>query len=251
MTADSALKQLLVVQDHDRRLDGLRHERESLPEFEELTRLDEATKAVDTEAADVTDARHELARTQKRLEDEVALIEDRITEEDAKLYGGEVTGVKDLQALQDEIAGLKTRQELVEDQILEVMEQAEPLDAELGVFDQRKMAIADDRAKVEQAIVEAHERIDADLEAETAARAAAAGEIDPALLAEYDSIRSQPGRIGVAGGVDVSRVSPRSSCGRGRPAQEAPARRARALRGMRLHPGPLIPCCSGSPASRS
>lgn len=198
MTADSAsLKQLLVVQDHDRRVDGLRHERDSLPEFEELTRLDEAAKAVDAEAADVTEARHELARNQKRLEDEVVLIEDRVKDEDAKLYGGEVTGVKDLQALQDEIAGLKTRQGLVEDQILDVMEQAEPLDAELAVFDQRKAAIAADREKVEAAIVEAQARIDNDLDTELAARVLAVDEIPAALLDEYERIR-RPGQLGVA-----------------------------------------------------
>lgn len=197
--ADSdSLKRLLVVQDHDRKLDALRHEREHLPEFDLLVDLDAQTAAVDGEAAETREARHELERRQKRLEDEVALIEARIAEEDAKLYGGEVTAVKDLQALQDEIASLKGRQAGVEDQILEVMEEADPLDTALAAFDERKAAIAARRGETEGAIVEAQARIDGEIAEETDARAGTAAEVPEALVAEYEQLRGRPGAVGVA-----------------------------------------------------
>lgn len=197
--ADSeSLKRLLVVQDHDRRLDALRHEREHLPEFDRLVDLDAQRAGIEAEAAETRAARHELERQQKRLEDEVALIEARIADEDAKLYGGEVKAVKDLQALQDEIAGLKGRQAGLEDQILEVMEEAEPLDSALSVFDQRIDAVAAQRGETEAAIGEAQTRIDAEIATEVDERAAAAADVPEALVAEYDRLRSRPGMVGVA-----------------------------------------------------
>ena len=193
-----ALKRLLVVQDHDRKLDALRHEREHLPEFDRLVELDAQTAAVDDEASEIREARHELERTQKRLEDEVALIEARIAEENGKLYGGEVKAIKDLQALQDEIATLKGRQSGVEDQILEVMEQADPLDTQLAAFDERKAAIAAQRSESETTIAEEQSRIDGEIDDEVQARATTAADVPEALVAEYEQLRSRPDGVGVA-----------------------------------------------------
>lgn len=194
----NALKRLLVVQDHDRTLDALRHQREHLPQFAELDQLEAQRAAVDEESADVRGARHELERTQKRLEDEVAMIEARIADEDAKLYSGDVTAIKDLQALQDEIASLKSRQDGVEDQIIEVMEQAEPLDQQLAAFDERHQSIAQQREATQTTIAQEQERIDGEIAAEQQARTDAAADIADELVAEYDRIRSRPGAVGVA-----------------------------------------------------
>ncbi|MEM7287983.1 MAG: C4-type zinc ribbon domain-containing protein [Actinomycetota bacterium] len=200
MTAADAdsLKRLLIVQDHDRKLDALRHEREHLPEFERLVELDAQTAAVDEESTEIREARHELGRRQKRLEDEVALIEARIAEEDGKLYGGEVKAIKDLQALQDEIASLKGRQSGIEDQILEVMEEAEPLDAQLATFDERKAAIAAQRSETETSIDESQTRLDGEIAEESGTRGDAVAGLPEALVAEYEQLRSRPGAVGVA-----------------------------------------------------
>ena len=128
----AALVELLAVQDHDRELDGLRHERDTLPQLAELEKLAAERKELAGRVTTVEADRHEIERSQKRLEDEVALLEDRITQEQGKLYGGDVTAIKELQALEEEIAGLNKRKTLVEDQIIELMEQAEPVDETLA-----------------------------------------------------------------------------------------------------------------------
>lgn len=193
----TALKSLLIVQEHDRTLDGLRHEREHLPQFGELEQLDAERATVDQESAETRAARHELERTQKRFEDEVALVEARIAEEDGKLYSGDVTAIKDLQALQDEIASLKGRQAGVEDQIIEVMEQAEPLDEALARFEERLRSIADRRTATEAEIAQEQERIDAEIGAAEQARADLAAGIADELVAEYERIR-RPGVVAAA-----------------------------------------------------
>jgi predicted nucleic acid-binding Zn-ribbon protein len=185
MTADSAaLKHLLKVQDMDRSMDALRHQRTSLPEFDQVTEVEASGRVLAKKTEEVEAVRHELERTQKRFEDEVALLEDRVQEENGKLYGGNVTGAKDLQALQDEIKGLKDRQGLVEDSILEVMEAAEPVEAEL--------------ARLDAAIQQRQTEIEDELVAVGSQRSDQAAGLDASLVDEYDRIRSQPGRIGVA-----------------------------------------------------
>ena len=47
-----------------------------------------------------------MARRQRRLEDELALVEHKLAEEQARLYGGTVSLIRELQAMQTEIDAL-------------------------------------------------------------------------------------------------------------------------------------------------
>lgn len=197
--ADSEeLKRLLTVQEHDRALDALRHRRQTLPELEELVKIASEAEILAATRAEIAERRHAIERDQKRLEDEVALLEDRVVSEDGKLYGGEVAGVKELQALQDEIQGLKERQRLVEDQILEVMEAAEPVDAELDANAAQHAELEARRDAAQQRLAESEGEIDGEAADVDRQRTDAANGIGAELLAEYDRIRATPGRVGVA-----------------------------------------------------
>jgi predicted nucleic acid-binding Zn-ribbon protein len=199
MTADAdALKTLLRIQDLDHNLDGLRHQRISLPEFEALAANEAELGGLATTTAEVEVERHEIERTQKRHEDDVSLLEDRIAEENTKLYGGNVTGVKDLQALQDEIAGLKNRQTQVEDQILEVMELAEPVDARLAELARTSTALDQAGDEIRATIATRESEIDAELATTAVDRTESAAAVDAAVLTDYERLRSRPGSVGVA-----------------------------------------------------
>lgn len=199
MTADrTALNHLLTIQDHDTTLDALRHQRANLPEFEQVAAVEADLATVESEAATVQAERHELERTQKRYEDEVSLLEDRIAEENGKLYGGEVTGAKDLQALQDEIKGLEDRRRLVEDNILDVMEAAEPVDAQLAQLGEKRARFDIARAELLATVDARQAEIDAEIADVESRRAEGAAAVAPDLVAEYERIRSRPGVVGVA-----------------------------------------------------
>ena len=198
-TADpESLAQLLVVQDHDRTIDALRHKRASLPEIAELEALDAATQALQAQITEIGDRRHVLSREQSRLEDAVSLVEDRIKEEEGKLYGGDVTGVKDLQALQDEIRGLKARQLTMEDDIITVMEAAEPVEAELRVGQADLGSLVSQTEAANQRLADAQGVVDAERTEVETLRVAAASAIPSDLIGVYDRLRSQPGRVAVA-----------------------------------------------------
>ncbi len=197
VTDTDAMKQLLVVQDHDRSLDALRHQLATLPEFSQIEQLRVDHAALGKQSELVAERRHELGRDQNRLEDEVALVEDRITGEEAKLYSGQ-GGVKELQALQDEIKGLRKRQVLVEDQIIEIMEASEPVDAELAELATSESAMEDEIAAANQRVEQATEQIGNEITETEAQRADAAGSVRTDVLEDYDRIRSRPGTLGVA-----------------------------------------------------
>ena len=206
MSDDPALLALLEVQAHDTRLDQLRHHHATLPAREERDAA--ATALADTEArlASETTRRDDLARQQKKIDDEVELLKEKRDGFDAKLYGGTVTNPGELQDLQKEIDALGRRISVLEDQELEIMEQVEPVEALLvelaSTVEQRRAVLADTEVRLTAAEAE----VLAEIDAETERRQVAVAPVPADLLAEYTSLR------GGAGGIGVSRLVG-SQCG--------------------------------------
>jgi len=192
------LAQLLVVQTHDSAIDRLTHQRTVLPEIKALEDCDVEQTHLETARAEISQRRHELEREQKRFEDEVALFQDRRNVENERLYSGAVTAIKDLQALQSELEVLAKRQSTIEEQVLEVMERAEPVDAELADVDAKIAAVAERRTKATASLAESQAAIDAEIESEMQARVTAAAPIDAALLQQYEQTRHDCGGVGIA-----------------------------------------------------
>lgn len=194
-----AFAPLLVVQDHDRELDRLRHRLAALPERDALA-------AVERRLADLAAASDELAgplgeldRTQSRLEDEAQAFKDQADAADARLYSGEVNAVKELQALQADVAMLRRQQGEVEERALAVMEEREPLDAEAARLAAQRSVADAERAAAAASLADAVAVVEAEIAAETAVRTAAAGAVTDDLLALYERCRSaSPHRVGVA-----------------------------------------------------
>jgi predicted nucleic acid-binding Zn-ribbon protein len=198
MTDHPALLALLDVQAHDTRLDQLHHHHESLPAREERDAAARSLASIEARLAAETATRDDLARQQKKIDDEVELLKEKRSGFDAKLYGGTVTSPGELQDLQKEIDSLSRRISSLEDDEIEIMEQVEPVEASLvelraGV-DQARAALADSELRLTAAEAE----VLAEIEAETAQREAALQPVPPELLAEYTSLRGGRGGIGVA-----------------------------------------------------
>ncbi|MEM7094327.1 MAG: C4-type zinc ribbon domain-containing protein [Actinomycetota bacterium] len=191
------LAQLLVLQAHDSAMDRLRHQRAQLPELQAIADCDDEAAHLHEHRAVLEEQRHALSREQKRHEDEVAIIEDRRASENDRLYSGTVTAHKDLQAIQAELDVLAQRQEAIEDQVLELMEQAEPLDEGLASFDTRLAQVAERRLGIETQLAESEAAIDAEISSEQDDRERAASEVDAGLLGAYERTRADLGGIAV------------------------------------------------------
>jgi predicted nucleic acid-binding Zn-ribbon protein len=193
-----ALADLLDVQALDITSDQLTHRRAHLPERAELAATEQALVALDKARETLQTERDQLAREQKRYEDEAASIEAKAAHENTTLYSGKVTAAKELQAIQDEIASLHRRQTDLEDHVLELMEQIEPLDAELAAHAVEQERLDGLAISLTAAIAEAESEIDAELETVADSRAKAAVDIPADLMEEYERLRRAFGGIGVA-----------------------------------------------------
>jgi predicted nucleic acid-binding Zn-ribbon protein len=189
---------LLAVQDHDTHIDQLEHRRRTLPARAELDGAMAELAKLEQRAAEVGSARQDLARSQQRLEDEIASINAKAAQHDATLYSGSIGNPRELQALQDEIASLKRRVSHLEDQELELMEQLEPVDADVARLAQERAELDERAGALRAQIAEDEVAIEEELSTVRAERDALVGTVEPELLQEYDQLRPHTGGIAIA-----------------------------------------------------
>jgi hypothetical protein len=189
---------LLAVQEHDTHVDQLVHRKVHLPSRDELAQVMTTLTALEASVGDVEGRRRDLAKGQQRLEDEIASLGEKASQHDKNLYGGSIGNPRELQALQDEIAALKRRISQLEDQELELMEQIEPLDAELAQAARQRTGLDERAAALRAQIAEEEVAIDAELEQVRAERSGLAGTVETELLAKYEELRPQSGGIAIA-----------------------------------------------------
>jgi predicted nucleic acid-binding Zn-ribbon protein len=194
----SDLERLLELQANDTISDQLRHRRANLPERIEIVRLTGVVADRRSALEEPTAERAALGRDQKRLEDEIAGLTTKITSVDAQLYGPSMTSPKEAQALQADLESLKRRQLALEDEVLELMEQIEPID---GLLANGVDVIAELDAEINRVrltLAEHEAEVDAEAAAAAAARAPLADSVPSELLAEYERLRPLHGGVAVA-----------------------------------------------------
>jgi predicted nucleic acid-binding Zn-ribbon protein len=194
----SALERLLAVQDQDTAVDQLEHRRTHLPEREAVDAHAGTVAAVQAERAEGDVRRVELDRDLKRLQDEVASLEARITEVTRTLHSGAVTVPRELQALQHEQESLRRRQDHLETEELELMEELDPLAESLAGLDRRLEELAAEGERLDDALLNAEVQVEEELTAVTARRQDAASGVDADLLGTYEDLRTRLGGIAVA-----------------------------------------------------
>jgi uncharacterized protein len=191
-------RSLLELQGHDSVVDRLVHRRGSLPEDARLAELGQALAAIDQVTAERDGTLATVRREQARFEDEVDMVTRKARSEEERAVSGRVTSPKELTAIQEEVASLKRRQDVLEDQLLERMEQRETLEAELAELAGRREGILGEQAEVTKARDAALVEIDRELESERAAREAIAPGVGAELRALYDQLRARHGGVGAA-----------------------------------------------------
>jgi predicted nucleic acid-binding Zn-ribbon protein len=189
---------VLALQDLDTAIDRHQHRRAHLPERAALAAIDQEAARLRSAAAEVTEVRDPMVERQAALEADLGATEERAAAVSRRLYGGEVSASRELQALAADIDGLKARASELEDQVLEVMEEREPLDTrlndlstELAGLEQRRQGLAADLAVSEAAVDE--QLGDLGRQREAAVRA-----VPPELVATYDRLRGRLGGVAVA-----------------------------------------------------
>ena len=189
---------LLTMQDHDTVLDQLKHRRAHLPERAERQQVLEEGQQVAVERDRIAAERDDIAKREAEIEAELATSEARATQLDKRLYSGEVSATRDLQAMADEIERIKEHCSTLEDRALELLDEREPLDARIAELETQLRSMADRIHSLEGTIGVAESEIDAEIEREQSARDGLAAGIPGGLIERYESLRKKHGGTGAA-----------------------------------------------------
>jgi len=194
----SGFEALLALQDQDIKVDQLEHKLATLPERAAVDTNAKAQADLAAQTAVVQERRDAIARDQKRLEDEVATVESHAAEVNDKLYNKGITSPKELQALQADLDSIKRHQNTLEDRVIELMEAAEPVDAELAGLGARKAVLDAEGDAARAALTAVAGETEAELAEARTTRADLAGGVGPEQLKTYESLRPQFEGIAVA-----------------------------------------------------
>ncbi|MFB4303360.1 zinc ribbon domain-containing protein [Actinomadura sp. NTSP31] len=196
--APQAQLRLIDLQDLDSSLDRLAHRRRTLAELAEIERLEarltelrDAIVAAETETGD-------LAREQKKAEQDVDQVRSRAERDQKRLDSGQVASAKDLSGLQAEIESLQRRQSDLEEVVLEIMERTEQAEGRVAALRADQTATQEELAAVVARRDAALKEIDEEGGTTGAARTAVAKDVPDDLLGLYEKLRGQFGGVGAA-----------------------------------------------------
>jgi uncharacterized protein len=182
---------LLDIQAIDTKLQQLEHRSKSLPEHAALQKLAAENSQLLVTLAEqkgiLEDARIEL----KRVESDVEVVEARINRDSARLQGS--SSVKDVAALEQELAALKKRQFDLEEIELTVMEKVEQQDAVVGHLGEQAGTLQGQMADLEGIRDSSVRLLDEERANALANRGAITARISEDLLALYEKQRQRYG----------------------------------------------------------
>lgn len=189
---------LLDLQALDTRADQLRHQRNHLPEHQQLAELAARHTALDNQVRDAAIVVEDLTVEQGKVDADVESVKARRQRDQERLDAGTVANPKDLERLQHEVESLQRRISDLEDVELEVMERLEAAQTEVDSLTAQR----DEVAAHGRAATESRDRHLAEIDGELAtlqpAREAMAAELPRELLDLYERIRSMRDGIGAA-----------------------------------------------------
>lgn len=182
---------LLELQALDDELGRIAAHRRRLQQGGDLATAAAAHRALHRRAVDERDALEDLRARLRRLESDVALVEQRLMRDRGRLNA--TSSPKDAQGLEQEIASLIRRRGLLEDDELALMESVETAElavaessAELAAVEERVRTLRADRDDALAGLAGDEERVQAE-------RAALVAELPAPLVALYDRQRTRYG----------------------------------------------------------
>src|SRR6188508_3077376 len=118
MTTD--LEALLALQERDTALERLLHRHRTLPERAALQEAESTAAALDARVATTRKERDRVAREEQQLDDEARSLSDKAKEVEGRMYSGEISSPRELQAMQADVESLRRHQGTIENRELEL-----------------------------------------------------------------------------------------------------------------------------------
>lgn len=188
----------MQLQELDSAIDRERYRHQTLPERAELAAADERARALAGRQDRLAARLASVVERQVTLENDLAHTEARADEVNKRLYGGEVSASRELQAMAADVDSLKARASSLEEQVLEIMMERDPLDGDMASMEEEKASVDGERDQILGRMAAAEAEIDRAVSALRDQRKAAAGRVPPDLLATYERLREKLGGVGAA-----------------------------------------------------
>ncbi len=185
------LKLLESLQETDLEIEDLIFKKEEAFRNSSLSKLKKELSGLKRQQDDLKSKEAKISLEHKKAMGELELLEQKIANEEKRLYSGTVTNPKELKSLNDEIASLEKLKEKQEDRFLEIALDMEEIE--------EAVALAEKNIRQKEKEIKEEERRLKELEEETSGKVEKlkekAGElrekIQPNLLKIYDSRRAQ------------------------------------------------------------
>ena len=191
------LDRLLALQGVDDDVRRLEHQLDGLAEqraLDELLAQDATLAEGDAELEERLEA---TRREQRQVEGEIDALGQRLDEERTRLYEGSLSTAREIQAAEAEIASTTRRRAEHEDQMLEVMERVEEIEARHTELREVRAALAGRIAEATAARDAAAQDLIARIAEVQVRRDPIAAALPPDLLARYEEAARRSGGTGV------------------------------------------------------
>ena len=198
-----SLHDLLDLQDVDSQIDRLIDQRQNLPELSDYRAAHEETVRITTDRDAISDRLRETELAIDKTSGELEITQQKAGAEEMRLYAGGLSA-RDADYLRREVELLKGKIGSMEEEILELMEAREEIEADLSRFNTDLEGESARKAELEGRIREAWRVIDAELAAKERRKTEIAPLVDEDLMELYESLRqSRDGRAvgALTGGV--------------------------------------------------
>lgn len=187
--SDQAL--LLELQEHDTRLTQLDHRAKNLPEHVTFDGLTRSADVVRSALAERRNALEDIDLELGRVESDVRVVEERIARDADRLQSS--SSVKDVAALEQELAALRTRLADLEEIELAVMERQEEARGLVAASSAELESVLAAVDEAESARDTALAELERERRSTAEERAAIAARVPAELLALYEKQRSRYG----------------------------------------------------------
>lgn len=204
------LSDLLDLQEVDLTIDRLIHQRQTLPElttYQDAAGRRERLEATRAERGAVL---RSLELDLDKAEGELELVEIKLKESETRLYAGGMSG-RETEQKRLEVQSLRGQQSALEDRVLGLIDQVDPVRTEVGRLDDQLNATGQEVAGLEEMIAAAWKQIDGQIRHHEESKRAIAATISPELIALYEQLRKSKegvavGRLtgGVCGGCHLA-----------------------------------------------
>ena len=190
-----SLHDLLDLQDVDANIDRLIDQRQSLPELVDYRSTHEATVRIGAERDGTSTRLREVELAIDKTSGELEITQQKAGAEEMRLYAGGISA-RDADYLRREVELLKAKVGGMEEEVLELMESREEIEADIARLDAELEAETGRKTELEAGIREAWRLIDAEIAVKEHRKVEIVPLVDEDLVDLYEHLRgSRDGRV--------------------------------------------------------